>query len=106
MAGAAVMLTAHWRRESEWVPLVLLLPGVVTGAAVRRAVRQPGDGPGALRARRWFERRDRWAVVALCLAALTKESTLLVPLALLLAREAGGRRACSHRSACTAPGSA
>ncbi len=87
MAGAAVMLAAHWGREGDWVPLVLLLPGVLIQLEFGGLSDSLATALALFGLVWWLERRDQWAVVALCLAALTKESTLLVPLALLLASD-------------------
>lgn len=90
-AAAAVVLSEVWRRQSDWVPLLLLLPGAAAQLLFGGLCDGLATGLALLGLAWWIDGRDRWAVVALCLAGLTRESALLVPLALLLA--APGRRA-------------
>lgn len=93
MAAGAVLLAAQWDRQSDWVPLLLLLPGVGLQLLVGGLCDTLATGLALFGLAWWLAGRDRWAVIALCLAALTRESTLLVTLALLLAT--GGRRRAS-----------
>ena len=90
MVAGAVVLAAQWKRRGGWVPLLLLLPGVALQVLVGGLCDSLATGLALFGLAWWLAGRDRWAIVALCLAALTRESTLLVTLALLLAT--GGRR--------------
>ena len=90
MAAAAFLLAGQWNRRGDWVPLLLLLPGVLLQVLFGGLCDSLATGLALFGLAWWLEGRDRWAVAALCLAALTRESTLLVALALLLAT--GGRR--------------
>jgi len=87
MAAGALVLADHWGREGDWVPLLLLLPGVVGQMLFGGLSDALATGLALFGLAWWLERRDRWAIVALCLAGLSRETTLLVPLALLLATE-------------------
>ena len=91
MAAAALLLAAHWHRRGDWVPILILLPGVASQVLYGGLCDGLATGLALFGVLWWLQARDRWAVVALCLAALTRESTLLVTLALLLAVD--GRRA-------------
>lgn len=90
MAAGAVLLADHWGRKGDWVPLLLLLPGVVGQVLFGGLSDGLATGLALLGLTWWLQRRDRWAIVALGLAALARETSLLVPFALLLAAE--GRR--------------
>lgn len=87
MAAGAVLLAGHWRRRDDWVPLLLLLPGVAGQMLFGGLSDALAAGLALFGLAWWLQERDRWAIAALCLAALTRESALLVPLALLLASE-------------------
>lgn len=87
MAAGALVLANHWGREGDWVPLLLLLPGVAGQVLFGGLSDGLATGLALLGLAWWLERRERLAIVALCLAALARETTLLVPLALLLATE-------------------
>jgi len=87
MAAGAFVLADHWAREGDWVPLLLLLPGVVGQMMFGGLADALATGLALFGLAWWLDARDRWAIVALCLAALGRETTLLVPLALLLATE-------------------
>ncbi len=86
-AAAAVVLAARWGRRGDWVPLVLLLPGVAIQLLYGGLCDGLATGLVLFGVAWWLEGRDWWAVLALCLAALTRETTLLVTLALLLASD-------------------
>lgn len=87
MAAGAVLLAGQWHRQDDWVPLILLLPGVAGTLLFGGLSDGLAAGLALLGLAWWLQRRDGWAIAALCLAALTRESALLVPLALLLASE-------------------
>jgi len=87
MAAGAFLLANQWGRQGDWVPLLLLLPGVLGQVLFGGLSDGLATGLALLGLAWWLERRDRWAIIALCLAALGRETTLLVPLALLLATE-------------------
>ncbi len=89
MAAGAVLLAGHWGRESDWVPLLVFLPGVAGLVLFGGLSDGLATGLALLGLAWWLEGRDRWAIVALCLAALAKETTLVVPLALLLSARRG-----------------
>jgi hypothetical protein len=84
MAAGAFVLAAHWGRRTDWVPLLLLLPGMLGQLLFGGLSDGLAAGLALFGMTWWFQRRDRLALTALCLAALTRETTLLVPLALLL----------------------
>jgi hypothetical protein len=85
MAAGAFLLAVQWGRRTNWVPLLLLLPGVVGQLLFGGMSDGLATGLALLGMAWWFRGRDRWAVAALGLAGLCRETTLLVPLALLLA---------------------
>jgi hypothetical protein len=85
MAAGAFVLATAWGRRGDWVPLLLLLPAVVGQLRFGGMSDGLATGLALIGLAFWLERRDRLALVAFCLAALSRESTLLVPLALLLA---------------------
>jgi len=91
MAAGAVLLAAQWGRPGDWVPLLLLLPGVVGQVLFGGLSDGLATGLALLGLAWWLQRRDRWAIVALCLAALCRETTLLVTLALLLSADRSRR---------------
>lgn len=93
LVGAAAALRRRWGRDPDQAVLLLLLPGVVglvrfgglsdglaTGLSLLGLAWWLDGGPGD-RGRD----RDRGAIILLCLAALCRESALVVPAALLLA---------------------
>jgi hypothetical protein len=85
LAAAAYFLAAAWRRQADWAPLLLFLPGVFGQILFPGLSDALATGLALAGVALWLERRDRWAVAALCLAALGRETTLLVPMALILA---------------------
>jgi hypothetical protein len=87
LAAGAFVLADRWGRGGDWVPLLLLLPGVAGQVIFGGLSDALAAGLALLGLAWWLERRDRWAIVVFCLAALGRETTLLVPLALLLATE-------------------
>lgn len=87
MAVATVVLAGRWGRQSDWVPLMILLPGVAGQILHGGLCDGLAAGLALFGLAWWLDGRDRWAIAALCLAALARETTLLVPLALLLATE-------------------
>jgi len=89
MAAGALVLADHWGRQGDWVPLLLLLPGVVGQIMFGGLSDALATGLALFGLAWWLKGRDRLAVVVLCLAALCRETTLLVTLALFVA---GDRR--------------
>jgi len=87
MVTAARLLADRWRRQGDWVPLLLFLPGVAGQVLFGGLSDGLAAGLALIGLLWWLDHRDRWAIAALCLAALGRETTLLVPLALLLATE-------------------
>jgi hypothetical protein len=85
IAAAALVLADRWQRKGDWVPLLLLLPGVVMQLLYGGLCDALAAGLALLGLAWWMDGRDRAAVVVLCVAGLTRESALLVPLALILA---------------------
>lgn len=85
MAAAATFLCRAWGRDDTWPPLLLLLPGVIGLLAFAGLSDGLATGLVLLGLVLWSRKRDGLAVTVFCIAALTRESTLLVPLALLLA---------------------
>jgi hypothetical protein len=92
MAAGASVLADHWSRQGDWVPLLLLLPGVVGQIMFGGLSDALATGLGLFGLVWWLKGRDRLAIVVLCLAALCRETTLLVTLALLLSLFAAGDR--------------
>lgn len=85
LAAAASLLARAWGRQTAWVPMVILLPAVLgqllfVGLSDTLAAALVLFGLAL-----WIEQRERPAVVLFCLAALCRETTLLVPAALWLA---------------------
>jgi len=93
MAAGAFVLAGRWARQRDWVPLLLLLPGVVGQLLFGGLSDALATGLALFGLAWWLDGRDRWAVVALSLAALCRETTLLVALALLLAALPDTKRA-------------
>lgn len=89
LALAAFVLGTRWNRDMEWAPLLLLVPGVFGQLWVGGLSDAMATGLALLGVAWWFDRRDWWAIGALCLAVLCRETTLLVVLALLLATDRG-----------------
>jgi hypothetical protein len=87
LAAGALVLAEHWGRKSDWVPLLLLLPGVAGQVLFGGLSDGLATGLALLGLAWWLQRRDPWALAALCLAALARETTLLLPLALLFTAE-------------------
>gem|GEM_PF-5502096 len=84
MAAGALVLADHWGRQGDWVAFLLLLPGVVGQIMFGGLPDALATGLVLFGLAWWLKGRDRWAIVALCLAALCRETTLLVTLALFL----------------------
>ncbi|MFN2606736.1 MAG: hypothetical protein ABR511_02385 [Acidimicrobiales bacterium] len=100
-AAGARMLCRRFGRQGDWVPLLLLLPGVAGQLLFGGLPDALATGLALVGMAWWLDGRDRRAVAALCLAALGRETTLLVPLALLLATLGRGlpsRGAARHRA--------
>ncbi len=91
-ALGAFVLAAQWGRRTDWVPLLLFLPGMVGQLLFGGLSDGLATGMALLGLAWWCAGRDRWAVTALALAALCRETTLLVPLALVLANLRDFRR--------------
>lgn len=89
MAAGALVLAGQWKRQGDWVPLLLLLPGVAIQVLFGGLCDSLATGLALFGLAWWLDHHDRWAVIALCVAALTRETTLLITLALLLATERG-----------------
>ncbi|MDQ6798558.1 MAG: hypothetical protein M3011_11180 [Actinomycetota bacterium] len=87
MAAGALVLASHWGRGGDWVPLLLLLPGVAGQLLFGGLSDGLATGFALLGLAWWLERHDRWAIMALCVAVLCRETTLLVPVALLLSAD-------------------
>jgi hypothetical protein len=92
VAGAAHLLASRWSRRADWVPLLLFLPGVLGQLLFGGLSDALATGLALVGMAWWFDGNDRPAVTALCLAGLARETTLLVPLALLLGGDRGDRR--------------
>ncbi len=92
MAAGALVLADHWGRQGDWVPLILLLPGVAGQLLFGGLADGLATGFALLGLAWWLQRRDRWAIAALCLATLCRETTLLVALAVLLSADHARRR--------------
>ncbi len=92
LAAGAFVLASLWGRRNEWIPLLLLLPGVFGQLLFGGLSDGLAAGLALLGMGWWFEGRDRRSIVALCLAALARESALLVPLALMVPDKAPRRR--------------
>ena len=93
VTAAASALAAQWGRRPDWVPLLLLLPAMVGQLLVGGLSDGLAAGLALLGVVWWLQHRDRPAIAALCLAALARETALLVPLALLLASDRRRARA-------------
>lgn len=92
MAAGAFVLAHHWGREGDWVPFLILLPGVAGQVLFGGLSDALATGLALFGLVWWLRRRDRWAIAALCLAALCRETTLLVTLALVLSADHPRRR--------------
>jgi hypothetical protein len=92
MAAGALVLADHWGRQGDWVPLLLLLPGVVGQIMFGGLSDALATGLALFGLAWWLKGRDRLAIVVLCLAALCRETTLLVTLALFLSLFVAGDR--------------
>ena len=86
MGAASLVLADHWGRRG-WVPLLMFLPGVMIQWVIGGLWDSLATGLALFGFVWWLDHRDRWAVAALCLAALTRDSALVVVLALLLTAE-------------------
>ena len=93
LATGAYLLGSQWGRRADWVPSLVFLPGVVGQLVFGGLSDALATGLAVLGMAWWFEGRDRSAVAALCLASLCRETTLLVPLALLLTADRRRARA-------------
>ena len=91
LAAAAVLLADRWGRQTDWVPLLLLLPGVFGQMVYGGLSDGMATGLALLGVVAWLRGRDGWAIVALCLSALCRETALLAPLALLAGAAFSGR---------------
>lgn len=87
MAAGAVVLAHRWNRPTGWVPLLLLLPGVVIQLMFGGLCDSLAAGLALLGLAWWLDDRVGRAIVGLSVAALTRESTLLVVLALVLSAD-------------------
>lgn len=85
MAVGASVLCRIWCRDDAWPVLLLVLPGVLGMLMYRGLSDGLASGLALLGLALWCKERDGVAVAAFVLAALTRESTLLVPFALLIA---------------------
>lgn len=90
-AVGAFTLAGLWGREGDWVPLLLLLPGALGQILFGGLSDGLATGLALLGLAWWIQRRDRWAIFAFCLAALARETTLLVTLAVFLSADRGRR---------------
>lgn len=84
LGAGARMLARRWNRNARGVPLLLLLPAVIMQMLFGGLSDGMAVGLALVGMAWWLDGRDRWAIAALCIAALTKESTLIVVLALLV----------------------
>jgi hypothetical protein len=90
VAAAAAALSRRWSRSPNWVPLLLVVPGIAGQLLFPGLSDGVATGLVLVGLAWWIDGRDRGAVALFCLAVLCRETTLLVPLALLLT--AGWRR--------------
>ncbi|MDQ4098643.1 MAG: hypothetical protein M3144_12345 [Actinomycetota bacterium] len=84
LAAGASLLAGLWGRRTEWIPLLLLLPGVFGQLLFGGLADGLAAGLALLGMVWWLQARDGRAIAALSLAALGREAALLVALALML----------------------